>query len=528
MSILGKQFIGFQRIGQGNSTFHAFNPADAKALPETFLNATPQEVNDSLELAAQAFQIYKNTSAAAKAAFLNAIASEILALGDALIQRAMAETALPQARLEGERGRTIGQLRLFAQHLEEGSWVEARIDTAQAERQPLPRPDIRSMMVPLGPVVVFGASNFPLAFSTAGGDTASALAAGCPVIVKAHPAHAGTAELVAQAIVTAAQKTAMPEGVFSMLFDAGHEVGQALTTHPLAKAVAFTGSQKGGMALYQLAQQRAEPIPVFAEMGSVNPVLIFPEALQVRSAALASQLAASLTLGVGQFCTNPGLLIAIETPELADFLQKMTEAIAAAMPGVMLSASIAKNYSASVAETLLQEGVKMIGISQKEASDQQATPIVAKVSAQRFLQNPHLHEEVFGPFSLVVVCKNIAELEQVVQILPGQLTSTLMAESDEIMQYKAIIQLLQDKAGRLIFNSVPTGVEVCDAMQHGGPFPAATDSRFTSVGTAAIRRFVRPVAYQGFPDALLPDALKRNNPLNIWRLVNGNWSKAQS
>lgn len=522
----GQQFIGYRRSTDSSTTFQALNPATGHPLPGLFYSASVGEADQAMQLAAKAFEVYQHASGKTKAAFLQAIADEILALGDALIQRAMAETALPQARLEGERGRTVGQLRLFAQYLEEGSWVEARIDPALPERQPLPRADIRNMLTPLGPVVVFGASNFPLAFSTAGGDTASALAAGCPVVVKAHPAHPGTSELVAGAIVAAAQKTEMPEGVFSMLFDQGHESGVALTAHPLTSAVAFTGSQRGGMALYHLAQQRAEPIPVFAEMGSVNPVILFPKAVQVRAASLATQLAASVTMGVGQFCTNPGLILAIETPELGDFLQHLGAAIAAAAPGAMLSAGICENFSASSAEMLRQQGVEMVGKSQNEANEHQAAPVIGKVTATRFLKNPRLHEEVFGPFSLVVACVDEAELAEVIKALPGQLTGTLMAEVSEIESYAGIVQRLQNKVGRLIFNGVPTGVEVGHAMQHGGPFPATTDPRFTSVGTAAIRRFVRPVAYQDFPDALLPDALKRDNPLDIWRLVNGEWSKS--
>lgn len=522
----GYQFIGYRRSTDSAVTFQALNPATGQPLPGLFYSASVGEADQAMQLAAKAFEVYQHASGKTKAAFLQAIADEILALGDALIQRAMAETALPQARLEGERGRTVGQLRLFAQYLEEGSWVEARIDPALPERQPIPRSDIRNMLTPLGPVVVFGASNFPLAFSTAGGDTASALAAGCPVVVKAHPAHPGTSELVAGAIVAAAQKTGMPEGVFSMLFDQGHESGVALTAHPLTRAVAFTGSQKGGMALYQLAQQRAEPIPVFSEMGSVNPVILFPEAIKARTTALATQLAASVTLGVGQFCTNPGLILAIETPELDGLLQQLGAAIEAATPGVMLSAGICENFSASSAEMLAQEGIELVGKTQNPANEYQAIPAIAKVPARHFLENPRLHEEVFGPFSLVVACVDEAELAQVIQALPGQLTGTLMAEVSEIESYRGIVQQLQNKVGRLIFNGVPTGVEVGHAMQHGGPFPATTDSRFTSVGTAAIRRFVRPVAYQDFPDVLLPDALKRDNPLNIWRLVNGEWSKS--
>jgi len=526
MDLTGKQFIGYRRSTDSANTFQALNPATAQPLPGVFYPASAIEADEAMQLAAKAFETYQHLSGKTKAAFLTAIAEEILALGDALIQRAMVETALPQARLEGERGRTVGQLRLFAQHLEEGSWVEARIDPALPERQPLPRPDIRNMLTSLGPVVVFGASNFPLAFSTAGGDTASALAAGCPVVVKAHPAHPGTSELVAGAIVAAAQKTGMPEGVFSMLFDDGHQTGSALTTHPQTRAVAFTGSQKGGMALYQMAQQRAEPIPVFSEMGSINPVILFPQAVQTRAATLATQLAASVTMGVGQFCTNPGLILAIETPELNDFLQQLGTAIEAAAPGVMLSAGICGNFSVSSAEMLRQQGVELVGKAQNIANEHQVLPVIGKVTASQFLKNPRLHEEVFGPFSLVVACADAEALAQVIRALPGQLTGTLMAEVLEIEQYAALVQLLQNKVGRLIFNGVPTGVEVGHAMQHGGPFPATTDPRFTSVGTAAIRRFVRPVAYQDFPDALLPDALKRDNPLNIWRMVNGEWSKS--
>lgn len=481
-------------------------------------------VKDALNKAQVAFLSYKNFSGKKKATFLRAIAEEIEALGAELVTTAMRETNLPEARIINERGRTTGHCRMFADLVEEGSWVDARVDTAIPDRMPAPKPDIRKMLVPLGPVVVFGAANFPLAYSTAGGDTASALAAGCPVLVKAHPAHRDTSRLVATAIEKAAIKTGMPQGVFQHLDGEGFEIGQALVQHPLTKAVGFTGSLAGGKALFDLANQRPEPIPVFAEMSSINPVILLPDTLARDAAKTAANLAASITLGVGQFCTNPGLIIAIENEALNSFIKTLASEIQKALPGTMLHQGIADNYSRRLTQTLAQKGVKTEGQA-ANGTHSQGTPLVASVSAEVFIQNPALSEEVFGPFSLIVRCKNIEEMMKVVSRGHGQLTATLMGDEAEISKHKALINVLIEKAGRLIINGVPTGVEVCPSQMHGGPFPSTTDSRFSAVGIDAIKRFARPVAFQNFPESLLPEELKTDNPLGIWRLFNGEFGK---
>lgn len=491
----------------------------------TFTDTTPEDLNKTMQESHLAFLSYKNFSGKKKAEFLRAIADEIEVLGSELVQTAMRETNLPEARIINERGRTTGHCRMFADLVEEGSWVEARIDTAQPDRMPAPKPDIRKMLVPIGPVVVFGAANFPLAYSTAGGDTASALAAGCTVVVKAHPAHTETSALVASAIQKAMEKTGMPKGVFQHVYGVGFEVGQALVKHPLTKAVGFTGSFAGGKALFDLANQRPEPIPVFAEMSSINPVILLPETLSRDAGATASKLAASITLGVGQFCTNPGLIIAMEGDGLNRFLQSLSAEIQKVLPGTMLHQGIADNYHQKLNQALAQKGVMVEGQSKETGNNEQGRPLVASAPAEAFVKNPALAEEVFGPFSLIIRCKNIDELHAVVNRIRGQLTTTIIADEAELLKHRNLLNILTEKAGRLIMNGVPTGVEVCPSMMHGGPFPATTDSRFTAVGTDAIKRFARPVAYQHFADALLPDELKEGNPLSIWRLVNGKWNK---
>jgi len=490
-----------------------------------YKEATPQEVDQALKEAQLAFLSYKNFSGKKKANFLRAIADEIEALGAELVSMAMKETNLPEARIIGERGRTTHHCRMFADLVEEGSWLEARVDTAISDRTPAPKPDLRKMLVPLGPVVVFGAANFPLAYSTAGGDTASALAGGCPVIVKAHPAHAGTSELVAKAIFKAIEKTGMPKGVFQHLYGTGFEVGQALVKNPLTKAVGFTGSLAGGKALFDLANQRPDPIPVFAEMSSINPVILLPETLARDAAKTAATLAGSITLGVGQFCTNPGLIFAIEGAGLDQFIKSLGTEIEKVTPAPMLHQGIADNYSKKLKNALAQKGVKVEASASVEATSAQGRPTVASVSASDFLKNPALAEEVFGPFSLIIRCADLKELNTVVNHTHGQLTASIIADESEISNHKSLLNTLVEKAGRLVINGVPTGVEVVAAQNHGGPFPATTDSRFTAVGTDAIKRFVRPVSFQNFPDTLLPDELKESNPLNIWRLYNGELRK---
>jgi alpha-ketoglutaric semialdehyde dehydrogenase len=483
-----------------------------------------QDLNVVMQHAASAFQVYRNTNATAKANFLEAIAANIEALGDALIQQASLETNLPAARLAGERGRTTMQLRMFAQMLREGSWVEASVDTAIPDKTP-PKPDLRKMLIPLGPVVVFGASNFPFAYSTAGGDAASALAGGCPVIVKAHPAHLQTSILVAGAITEAAAATGMPAHVFQHVTDGSFEAGKRLVEHPATAAVGFTGSYAGGKALFDYAAARKNPIPVFSEMGSINPVVFLPDTIKNNSEAVAKQYAGSITLGMGQFCTNPGLLIAIEGPGLDQFIQSLAKEIEGVAPARMLHTGIHKAYNQKMEAALAEKGVSVLSRATAKAAEMEPLPTVAMVEGKVFLKDPLLHEEVFGPYSLLVKCKNMNELQEVWRSLTGQLTTTLMGTDKDFTDHPDLLGLATSVAGRVVFNGVPTGVEVCPSMVHGGPFPACTDSRFTAVGINAVKRWVRPVCYQNCPPALLPDALRDGNPLRIWRLVNNSWTK---
>ncbi|MBI3138690.1 MAG: aldehyde dehydrogenase (NADP(+)) [Sphingobacteriales bacterium] len=488
-----------------------------------YKDSSPEEINTVMEVAWEAFHIYRGYSLKQRAGFMRAIAGEIGACGDALIQTALQETNLPEARLRGERARTIFQLESYAAACEKGDWLEARIDTAIPDKNP-PKPDIRKMLVPLGPVVVFGASNFPLAYSTAGGDTASAFAAGCPVIVKAHPAHPKTSGIIAAAINRAAEKTGMPKGIFAHVTGISFEVGKALVTHAHCKAVGFTGSFAGGKQLFDWANQRPEPIPVFAEMGSVNPVFLLPDQLKQSAHEIANQYAASITLGVGQFCTNPGLLIGIESDSLQTFVHDLGKAIQQSLPGIMLHQGIADAFANKREEALMQENVHLVAESLLAANDGESQrtglPTIATVDGKTFLRNPLLHKEVFGPYSLVVRCADQWEMLQVARHLEGQLTATLMATPADIIRNRELLEAIKNICGRFILNGVPTGVEVCLSMQHGGPFPATTDSRFSSVGADAIKRFARPLSFQNWPDELLPEELKDANPLRIRRTVN--------
>ncbi len=493
--------------------FRAVNPATGEPLEPEFTSATPQDVDRACMRAAEAFATLKKTSGAERGQMLRAIASNLEANGAAIVERANLETALPVARLQGELGRTCGQLRLFAALVEEGSWVDARIDHADRERKPAPRPDIRSMLRPIGPVAVFGASNFPLAFSVAGGDTASALAAGCPVVVKAHPAHPGTSELAAQAIAKA-----VPEGVFAILFDSGYDAGIRLVQHPAIRAVAFTGSRRGGQALMDAAAKRAEPIPVYAEMGSINPVFILPGAMRERADAIAAGLQASVTLGAGQFCTNPGLVIA-HGDDVPAFVKDLDAKMSVCPPMTMLTAGIADAYRSGVR--------RMSAILQTAREDARRSTVDANLfvtTPEAFLRNRELAEEVFGPSTLVVACDRHADLLDVARSLEGQLTVTIHATDRDLELHRELLDIVEAKAGRIVVNGYPTGVEVTHAMVHGGPWPATSDSRSTSVGTRAIVRFARPVCYQDFADAMLPDELKEENPLRISRLVDGRLS----
>ena len=525
--ITGKNYIGSTLSALGKTTYTTFNPELNKENSTVFTEATINEINDAVSLASKAFKEYSTIAGKQKATFLNAIADEILALDDELIKMYCSETGLPEGRAKGERGRTINQLRSFADLVSEGSWVAATIDTAITNREPVPKSDIRKMNIPLGPVVVFGASNFPLAYSTAGGDTAAAFAAGCPVIVKSHPMHAGTGELIASAIIKAAKKTGMPNGVFSNLNSSGIEVGQQLVAHPKVKAVGFTGSIKGGRALFDLAAKREEPIPVFAEMGSVNPVILFPKALKNRTETLATTYANSITVGTGQFCTNPGLILGIKGTHLSKFITNLGQKIVAINPSCMLHPNIIKAYESNKQTAITQKGLTVVVDYENEIQSNYAPQIITTVQGETFLDNPKLHQEVFGPFSMVVQCENAIQLEKIISTLEGQLTGTVISDKNEVANYPTIISALQNRVGRIIFNGVPTGVEVCPSMVHGGPYPASTDSRFTAVGIHAIKRWVRPFSYQDWPNELLPDELKNENPLVILRTVNGSITKQQ-
>ncbi|MEI7735091.1 MAG: aldehyde dehydrogenase (NADP(+)) [Ferruginibacter sp.] len=522
----GKNIIGFSLSAEGIATFQAADPSTGALLPGNFYQATEKETDLVAAKAAAAFKIYSQKTGEQKAVFLDTIAEEIMALGDELLHRAMAETGLPLARLTGERGRTTGQLKLFAQLLREGSWVNARIDTAIPDRQPLPKPDLRSMMVPLGAVMVFGASNFPFAYSAAGGDTASALAAGCPVIVKAHPSHPGTDAMVSAAVINAAKKTNMPDGVFSMIF-CENDIAIKMVTHPVVKAIGFTGSRKAGMAIFNAAVNREEPIPVYAEMSAVNPVILMPGAVVANAAAIATGLVGSVTMGVGQFCTNPGLVFMVEDANAATFLHTLADGISKAMPATMLSKNICANYNNGIDGLKTTASVTALAASPAAANTDktEAAPHVFTVSQADFIANKQLSQEVFGPATMVVLCKDISGIAEILAGMEGQLTATVHAAAADDALLAPVVELMKEKAGRVIFGGFPTGVEVCDSMVHGGPFPSTTDGRSTSVGSAAIERFVRPVSYQSFPQHLLPDALKDNNPLHILRLINGNHSR---
>lgn len=525
MELTGRNIIGQQFSAEGKETFFAVNPSSGKELEPGFKEASAEEIDDAVQKASAAFQVYRNKSGKEKAELLEAIADEILSLGDDLISRCMEETGLPEGRLTGERGRTVNQLKLFAQLLRDGSWVDARIDTAEPERKPLPKADIRSMLKPLGPVGVFGASNFPLAFSVAGGDTASALAAGCTVVVKGHPAHPGTSEMVGMAIQRAVKKCQMPDGTFSMVNGPSVEVGMGIVRHPLIKAIGFTGSFRGGKALFDEANKRAEPIPVYAEMGSTNPVFILPRAVKERKEAIAKDLAASVNLGVGQFCTNPGLVFLQNSGDSEQFKNLLSQSMSETGAGVMLTSGIKNNYQKGIEKLSSSKGVEVLAKGKEEEASCCGTSYLLHTPASSFLAEEALQEEVFGPSTLAVTAQHKDELLKAAERLHGHLTVTIHGTEEDLLEYQDLIGILEQKAGRLTVNGYPTGVEVCHSMVHGGPFPATTDSRSTSVGTAAIKRFVRPVCYQSFPSALLPDELKDENPLNIWRLVNGQYLK---
>lgn len=520
----GGNLIGFGSSGPGGTIFKAINPATGERIEPGFASADPEDVDRAVQLAAEAAPVWAKLPGAKRNAFLRRIADSLEAKCTDLVARAQLETGLPEARLKGEVARTAWQLRLYGEAAERGDWLDVRIETAQPDRQPLPKPDHRSLLRPLGPVAVFGSSNFPFAYSVAGGDTASAFAAGCPVIVKAHPAHPGTSELVGRLVLHAVRDCGLPEGTFSLLFDAGFEVGQTLVRHPEVKAVGFTGSLTGGRALADLAAARAEPIPVYAEMGSINPVFLLPGAVEERTPALIEGLYASSLTGVGQFCTNPGLIVLQRTPTAERLVQELAARLAATLEGVMLTPGIRNAFVARTTARAEQTGVRVIARG-NATSHCSAAPVWFETEARFFVGNHALSEEIFGPSSLVVWCKDRAEMLQVARSLEGSLTATLHAGAAEAPQQGELIELLAAKAGRVILNGYPTGLEVSHAIVHAGPYPATSDGgRSTSVGTRALNRWARLVCYQNFADELLPPELQRANPLGLRRLVNGEWT----
>ena len=523
MKLEGLSLIGHGRAKPIGKPAPAINPATGAALEPGYFWATAADVEHAAQLAATAFVEYGHWHARRRATLLRRVAELIEANAAAIQERAHQETALPLARLQGETARTCGQLRLFAALIEEGWWCDARIDHGDPNRKPQPKPDVRSLQVPLGPVAVFSSSNFPLAFSVAGGDTASALAAGCPVIVKPHQGHLGTSELVGLIVQQALRDCSAPEGVFSLLFGPGRDIGMALVRHPAVKAVGFTGSRAGGRALMDAAAARPDPIPVYAEMGSINPVFLLPTALQQNAESIASGLQASVTLGVGQFCTNPGLVFVENDAASQKFLQNLEAAMTATAPGTMLTADLCSSYRSGIEKFSKIRGVRHVaGVpAGTSAGNAQAPSALFVTDAETFLGNHSLADEVFGPSTLVVQCDSREQMLAAARQLEGQLTATIHGTPGDFDANRDLLAVLETRVGRLVCNGFPTGVEVCHSMTHGGPYPATADGRSTSVGTRAIDRFVRPVCYQNFPDAALPDELKESNPLNICRLVDG-------
>lgn len=516
----GAMLVG-NEVRQSPSRFQSHDPSTGSALTPDFSSAGEADVAQACALADLAAPHYAATDPESRAVFLETIASEIEAIGDDLIVRAVQESGLPRARIEGERGRTAGQLRLFAKFVRQGDWLDVTIDPAMPDRAPLPRPDLRRMNIAVGPVAVFGASNFPLAFSVAGGDTASALAAGCPVVVKGHPAHPGTGELVARAIQRAVAACNLPAGTFSYLPGETNALGAALVSDPRIKAVGFTGSRGGGLALMKIAAARKEPIPVYAEMSSINPVILMPAALAARGKALAEGFVQSLTMGAGQFCTNPGLVIAVDGPDLDAFVAAAAEAMAGSAALTMLSPGIHDSYAKGVAALAQHTAVETIARGQPETGANQAIAALFQTGAEQFLADAALGHEVFGSSSVIVRCRDLDEVVRVIASLEGQLTATLQLDDADIQDARALLPVLADRVGRVLANGWPTGVEVAHAMVHGGPFPATSDGRTTSVGTLAMQRFLRPVAFQNLPKSLLPAALADDNGWGVARRVDG-------
>src|SRR5215467_7278993 len=516
----GRSLIGFREGSTAHGTFRAHNPVTGEALEPPFYSAPSEEVDEAAKLAHEAFESYSRLTGREKGKFLRTIAANIESIAGELIERCALETALPKARLEGETARTVNQLRLFAQLVEEGSWLMARIDRADPDRKPLPKPDIRSLLRPLGPVVVFGASNFPLAFSAASADAVSPPATGNPVIVKGHSAHPGTGEMVGRAVQQAVRSCNLPEGVFSLLFGGGSEIGTALMKHPYVKAGGFTGSRTAGKLLMNIAASRPEPIPFYAEMSSTNPVFILPGALRQDAEKIATGLHASFTLGAGQFCTKPGMVFVQTGPDASKFVSKLEEVVNQSAPFHLLTSVIRNSYGTGISARRAKPGVKVTAEAEP-GGELGVGAALFETDAEAFLRDPDLASEIFGPSTLVVRHSERDQVLRIARQLEGHLTATIHGTEQDLRDWSGLIAILEEKVGRLIFNGFPTGVEVCHAMVHGGPFPATSDGRSTSVGTQAIYRFSRPVCYQNFPDSALPEELKDSNPLGIWRLVDG-------
>jgi alpha-ketoglutaric semialdehyde dehydrogenase len=527
LKLSGRSVIGFQSGAVTNETFRATNPRNGEQLEPAFFGATPDEVDRAATLAHEAFATYSRVSGRNRGVFLRKIAANLESIAEELVYRAEQETALPKARLQGETVRTCGQLRLFAQVAEEGSWVAARVDRADQHRKPTPKPDIRSMLRPLGPVVVFGASNFPLAFSVAGGDTASALAAGNPVIFKGHPAHPGTSELAGHAVRKAVRECSLSEGVFSLLFDSANQVGIALMNHPLVKAAGFTGSRTAGRILMDVASARPEPIPVYAEMSSTNPVFILPGALRERADGIAAGLYGSFTLGAGQFCTKPGIVFLPATAEAPGFVSKLQHSVNDSATFHLLTGGIRSAYSAAVGARKATTNLRLIAEKSlsRNGGEFGVGAALFETDAQSFLEDEKLAAEIFGPATLLIRDSSRDEMLESARALEGHLTATIHGTEQDLLEFSDLIAILERKVGRIVFNGFPTGVEVCHAMVHGGPYPATSDGRSTSVGSQAILRFSRPICYQGFPQASLPDELRDHNPLGIWRMVDGEMTR---
>lgn len=518
MRITGSMLIGNAEVLGTQGSIRAFNPAAGVELDPMFGVGGDAEVDRACRLAEQAFDSFRETGLAERALFLRRIGQGILDLGDALIERAQAETGLPKGRIEGERARTIGQLEMFASIVEAGRWIGAIIDSSLPERKPLPRPDLRLRRIALGPVAVFGASNFPLAFSVAGGDTASALAAGCPVVVKSHPSHPGTSELVGRVIQKAVADCRFAEGVFSLLVGKGNAIGQAMVSHPAIKAVGFTGSRQGGLSLMKTAASRPEPIPVYAEMSSINPIFLFPSALEKDAEAIAKGFVDSATLGVGQFCTNPGIVIGIESSGFQQFTSTAEKEMSARSAAPMLSPGIHAAYRTGVERLTSAAGIKTLAHVEPGEGHCLGAPALFSVAGKHILGRPEIAEEVFGPASILVACATPEEMLAIAEQMEGQLTASIFAEESDFDMVRSLIPMLERKVGRIVYKAFPTGVEVSWAMVHGGPFPATSDSRTTSVGASAIDRFLRPISYQNMPAALLPEYLQDSNPSKIPRV----------